>query len=94
MKDRKKSLTKTNSNIKLSPISDFSLSTGKYFYNEITTFETSAPCLNHMSEHISHFCENCQYQPLCGICLQEGNHKMHSVKNVEKASKIVQRILT
>ena len=36
---------------------------------------------------------DCEYKVLCGTCLQEGVHREHNIKNIEKGSKIIDRIL-
>jgi hypothetical protein len=36
----------------------------------VASFECITQCLLHISECITHFCENCEYRPLCGLCLQ------------------------
>ena len=67
--------------------------TRPYFVQDVTSFEPPLPCMLHHDENVTHICIECEYKCLCGTCLQEGIHRHHHVKNIEKGSQIVDRIL-
>ena len=64
-----------------------------HYVQEVTSFDPPLPCVLHYNDNVSHICVDCEYKVLCGTCLQEGAHREHNIKNVEKGSKIVDRIL-
>ena len=64
-----------------------------HYVQEVTSFDPPVPCLIHYNDNVTHICIECEYKCLCGTCLQEGSHRDHNIKNVEKGSKIVDRIL-
>lgn len=75
-----------------SPATDQTLKSSAYV-QEVTSFEPPTPCPLHYHDNLCYLCIDCRYKCLCGTCLQEGSHRGHCVRNIEKGSKIVDRVL-
>lgn len=63
------------------------------YVHEVTSFDPPILCPQHYHDNISYICIDCRFKCLCGTCLQEGTHKAHHIKNIDKGSKIIERAL-